>query len=500
MYIQNEEGTYIESSETQFPTDGYVLNVEKSSCRNGGELSQNPNTKKISLTASKTDACTLYFDLLLPSFSIDDIKALSKGALTNLDELAPKPLEYQDNNFNGTQSNYDMTNKKLYYITYASSYTFDTSTGLYTLINPQTCRYSSCYTTLRGKYIVNTYGSSTNTKATSSNLITIYKVGTETTTTSMPTVISSATIISYDYSKDGIYEMEDDYGTSYYYRGAVENNYVKFGKNKSGQDMYWRIIRINGDGSLRIIYDGTKAHINGESSTDRVALTKVTFNNTSNDAKYVGYMYSPIGTTASTSKEQAQTNETDSTIKTQLDAWYKENIVDTGYSYAVSDEVFCNDRSILDGSKGYGGNTTYYAGNTRIRSKNQNLILKCPQQNDAFTVKDVIKGNGNLTYPIGLITADEVRLAGNRYDSSNANIKNYLYKGAYYPTMTAHMLNNTASSSIAVVYYLTDRGYITDYSVTNTSATVPVINLSAEYVNTFIGTGTMTDPYRSVKE
>lgn len=68
MFLQNEEGTYTESNTMEFPTDGYVLNVEKSICRSGGKLSQNPKTKKISLTTSNTDACTLYFDkLILPS-------------------------------------------------------------------------------------------------------------------------------------------------------------------------------------------------------------------------------------------------------------------------------------------------------------------------------------------------------------------------------------------------------------------------------------------------
>ncbi len=82
---------------------------------------------------------------------------------------------------------------------------------------------------------------------------------------------------------EGIFEMEDDYGTSYYFRGAVENNYVKFA------GYYWRIIRVNGDGSLRIIYDGTSAHANGESSDDRFTHINQPFNVLANDAKYVGW-------------------------------------------------------------------------------------------------------------------------------------------------------------------------------------------------------------------
>ena len=127
-----------------------------------------------------------------------------------------------------------------------------------------------------------------------------------------------------DETRDGLYAIEDDYGTSYYYRGAVENNYVKFG------GFYWRIIRINGDGSLRIIYDGTSAHQNGENNIDRSAIRNIFFNENSNDNKYVGYMYGPEGTTASTSKEQAQSNIENSNVKTQLENWYKTNIKEKG--------------------------------------------------------------------------------------------------------------------------------------------------------------------------
>ena len=65
---------------------------------------------------------------------------------------------------------------------------------------------------------------------------------------------------------------KDAYGTSYYYRGNVTNNYVKFA------DKYWRIVRINGDGTVRVIYDGTSAHANGESSEDR-QIGESAFNN-----------------------------------------------------------------------------------------------------------------------------------------------------------------------------------------------------------------------------
>ena len=84
---------------------------------------------------------------------------------------------------------------------------------------------------------------------------------------------------------------------------------------------YWRIIRINGDGSVRVIYDGTSAHEDGEESSDRLVTTKA-FNSKSSDNAFVGYMNGttdgtnfPNGTTNSVSYTEAHTNTTNSTIK-----------------------------------------------------------------------------------------------------------------------------------------------------------------------------------------
>ena len=127
---------------------------------------------------------------------------------------------------------------------------------------------------------------------------------------------------------EGIYKAEDDWGDSYYFRGAVENNYVKFA------GYYWRIIRINGDGSIRIIYDGTSAHANGESSNDR-QIGNTVYNNLRNDNAYVGYMYT---------SGQVHGLETDSTIKGVLDDWYTTNIANKGYGDKISKEAgFCGD-------------------------------------------------------------------------------------------------------------------------------------------------------------
>ena len=284
-------------------------------------------------------------------------------------------------------------------------------------------------------------------------------------------------IATTDETADGLYAEKDDYGTSYYFRGAVKNNYVYFA------GYYWRIIRINGDGSLRIIYDGTTAHDNGKSSADRkIGLSE--FNINHSDNADVGYMY---GTPGSSTYEETHANINESTIKTYLDNWYKTNIVDKGYSEAVSDEIFCNDRKLYSGT-GIGTKATRYKAYNRLDT-NKRPQLSCSQRNDAFTVDDEENGNGKLTYPVGLITADEVMLAGGNTDSNNQSY--YLYKGYYIWSLTPYY-----SGGYSSVFILSNAGRLSDDDVDSTDNVAPVINLSAEYCQTLSGTGTITDPFR----
>ncbi len=389
MYVEGEDGEYSQNNDSSFPKEGYILNVEKSTCRNGGSLSQDASTKTISLSVGNAESCTLYFD---------------KEIFIGIDSIIDSS--------NGTRMNFD---------------------------DPAT-------------------------------------------------------------TDEGVFEMEDDYGTSYYFRGAVTNNYVKFA------GFYWRIIRVNGDRSLRIIYDGTQAHANGTNNTDRFIKTKQAYNSNYSDNKYVGWMYGPTGTTASTSKAQAQTNIADSTIKGIVDAWYKTNIVDKGYGNVVSDTLFCNDRSIpgktetgwiSDTGLGYGTQVTAYGATARIKvwnNKESAPTFKCPQKNDAFTVNDMNKGNGALTYPVGLITADEIVAAGSGiFNTSNTSY--YLYRGSSYWSWSLSPFSMSINGNVGV-FHVYNSGNLSSYGVNNGGAVAPVINLSAEYVKTLTGTGSMTDPYQ----
>ena len=109
---------------------------------------------------------------------------------------------------------------------------------------------------------------------------------------------------------EGMYAAEDDYGTSYYYRGAVQDNWVQFGTDSSGQALYWRIIRINGDATIRLIYNGISTAQTGDST---MISTEEVFNSGWNDNMYVGYMYT---------NGQLHGLGTNSDIKTTIDNWY----------------------------------------------------------------------------------------------------------------------------------------------------------------------------------
>ena len=303
------------------------------------------------------------------------------------------------------------------------------------------------------------------------------------TTGACPTVNDDGTVqvTSAESTNGYLCSAQDDYGTSYYYRGNVNNNYVKFG------DYYWRIIRINGDGSIRIIYDGTSAHANGEASEDRQTATSV-YNSSDNDNAYVGYMY---GTAGSSSYAETHANTNDSTIKAYLDNWYKANIEDKGLSSYISDTLFCNDRSFSSANTatGTGKSYTYYRwyGSPWNSSGTQYPRLTCSQQNDRFTANDEEIGNGDLSYPIGLISMDEVVLAGG-YSSSNSGY--YLYTGNEYWTMSP----NYFYGSYAHVRGVNSYGRASsDLIVANSSGVRPTLNLIPDSLK--VGSGTADDPY-----
>lgn len=277
-------------------------------------------------------------------------------------------------------------------------------------------------------------------------------------------------------------KAKDAYGDLYYYRGNVTNNYVLFA------GFYWRIIRINGDGTVRVIYDGTSAHANGEESVDRQIGTSA-FNSNEDDNAYVGYMY---GKTGASTYAETHANTNNSTIKTYLDTWYENNIKGTANEQYIADNIFCNDRSLASNSTGTGAGksiTSYRWYNRAGTMQNSKMMLTCPQKNDAFTVNDTTKGNGALTYSIGLLTADEVALAGG-WSSSNYNY--YLYSGQNYWLASPSNIGGFYRFS-AFECSVDSTGNLFNYAVYNSVGARPVLNLSSEILKN--GNGTASDPY-----
>ena len=292
-----------------------------------------------------------------------------------------------------------------------------------------------------------------------------------------PTVNSdgSVNVTSAESENSLLCSAPDNYGNSYYFRGNVQNNYVYFA------NFYWRIVRINGDGSVRMIYDGTAAHENGEASEDRI-IGKSIYNSNGDDNAYVGYMY---GTPESSTYEKTHANINNSTIKNYVDNWYESNINKNHYEKYLSDNIYCNRREVRSGA-GYSKNVTYYNGYYATK-------LICTQS-DSFSVNDNIHGNSSLKYPIGLITAEEVKISLENYDDLS---KSYFYAGVSYWTMSP------------VYYGVDDTIYAKVTDITSTgnpygsggagvnlyqAGIRPVINLKAGSLT--IGDGSITNPYK----
>jgi len=298
---------------------------------------------------------------------------------------------------------------------------------------------------------------------------------------------------------------------TYYFRGEVENNYVSFGTYKkgysytnifgdtitvaAGDPIIWRIVRINEDGSVRLIH---------ENLIDRVGYNFTD----SADNTHIGYMY---GTAGSSTYALTHENKNDSTIKKTLDSWYKTHLI--SYSSYLADAGFCNDRStapeanlwyvdedeswMSDTGLGYSDNKTYYGAYNRLYNNNTPQFA-CPQSNDLFTTSTSNKGNKALDYPIGLLTLDEVVYAGGllqKSDSTSYNTSYYLHNGEAWWTMSPYSF---------VYYYDARVGLVTHdgrvhYGLmgagrNDINAVRPVINLKPS-VTVETGNGSSESPY-----
>ncbi len=283
------------------------------------------------------------------------------------------------------------------------------------------------------------------------------------------------------YVDEGVYETSDEMygGTSYYWRGAATTNYLKFG------GFCWRIVRINGDGSLRLIYDGSTCHANGTSTTESVIVGATnaekyyaTSDGQYNNSSYVGWTY-----TLGSQRPVNNNTAISSNIKIQTEKWFNTNITGTNLE-KVADGKFCNDRNVdkplSTWESGYidiwsdTGTKFGYAGPKRLYELYQ-PTLKCNPQ-DIYIMK------------VGAITADEVEFAGSKNEN---NYNYYLYNGQNYFTMTPYFW----SGSFGGVFRVDLNGYLAYVSLDWTSSGLrPVINLKSDIIISS-GNGTLDNPY-----
>ena len=243
---------------------------------------------------------------------------------------------------------------------------------------------------------------------------------------------------------------EDDYGTSYYFRGAVTNNYVEFA-NKC-----WRIVRVSGDGSVKLILhnDNTAGVANPCDAANNNASAafarysgetyKSVFNEKGDDNAYVGFKY---GTPGSSTYEDTHANTNNSTILTNLETWYTNNL--KTYADTIADTVWCNDKTNVTDTTynpwSYGENATGlgYAKNITFYGATQRLVSS---SNNAGGTGPSLKCNGELSkinLKVGLITADELAYAG--YAAYLQNLATYLQENAtdtYWWSLSPHAFNN----------------------------------------------------------
>ena len=233
------------------------------------------------------------------------------------------------------------------------------------------------------------------------------------------TAITTGTIYQTNKTEDG--------STVYYYSGNTTNNWVKFGKYatndasvlklwNSGDDIYWRIIRTNEDKSVRLLYAGT-SH-----DTTKGYMGDTSFSESSYGTMYAGYMY---GTTDYGSLPGNRTNTNDSTIKTVIDTWYENNLLSNYDKYISKTAIYCNDRSVGSGNF----SSTYFNGAFTRLQTNYAPSYKCGENGkgtlfestqaieDKFSASTEGGGNGQLSYPIAMMTADEIAFAGGKISS-----------------------------------------------------------------------------------
>ena len=395
---------------------------------------------------------------------------------TGICEIMYKIKEVQESSEPDNYTINIATNKNISYISnnnkiVSDNYHIDQETGYYFLDNPSEVK--SYNQSDIGKYTCNNTTSKCSTmyKINSVTDTTVNNVDTYTRTTNYNKIIKSDEYsINYNaiYSKSGLYKTNDDDKDSYYFRGKIDNNYVSFANN------LWKIVRINNDGSIRIIRTTSIiTDVFNKQITPVENRVGYTYNNESNCTKENPCISDYNNETSTFINNKTVT---DSTIKTNLETWYINNLANYNDKIVLSD--YCNDTSIAENDEsGY----TYYGVYERIVNKHQ-PTLQCPDTS--------VNYGGNYKLKIGLLSADEMNYAGYLY-SSQSNIAtgyNFLDNSNYWASMSPYRTHDNS----AEIFYGTSK--LTNNFTNSQRGTYPVINLKSD-IKITDGDGSKSNPY-----
>ena len=409
-------------------------------------------------------------------------------------EVSAHTLDDAPSQTNGLDST-----RRAYYITYGTGWEANGTKFNLTGASVTSDTYANSYSSLVGKYLIAPYISGTGSSTagemqTTTDLDGVYYVVRATQNSFTYKRITSVKNVS----EAIVASTEDDYGTSYYFRGAVKNNYVQFA-NKC-----WRIVRVGGDGSVKLILhnDNTAGAANPCASANNSANAafarysgttyESAFNTNTDDNAYVGFMYGIAGA-SDYATTHANTNK--STILTNLETWYNNNL--KTYESVIDNSVWCNDKTnvtdtsydplnITPTGLGHGTNKTYYGAIQRLVSAS----------NSAGGTGPSLKCNGELskiTSKVGLITADELAFAG--YAGGLENITTYLQENAIddWWSLSPYVFDGGNAN----VWFVDGRdGYFDGDVVSNAGAVRPSISLKS--TTNVTGNGTSDTPYKIV--
>ena len=286
----------------------------------------------------------------------------------------------------------------------------------------------------------------------------------------------------------------EDGSTVYYYSGNTTKNWVKFG------GFYWRIIRTNEDKNVRLLYAGT-SH-----DTTEGYMGDTYFSESSYGTMYAGYMY---GTTGYGSLPGNRTNTNDSPIKTVIDTWYRNNLLTNYDKYISKTAIYCNDRSVGSGnfsSEHYNGAFTRlqdnYAPSYKCGENGKGALFESTQAiEDKFSASTTGGGNGQLTYPIAMMTADEITFAGGKISSES--ILQWYYQNSAGKSITSSnswwLLTPYGYLDYATKIFNVSgnrgaSGFLGSYEAADSYYVRPALSLKS-CVKYLSGNGTPTSPY-----